>query len=59
MFSKHYELEEIVDDVLHNTIIEALGSTLESKKECDIAIEILREKLATLDDDVFDSFFDK
>lgn len=58
MYSKEIEIEEIVDDLIENSIIETLINTLASKKECYVAIEILKEKLEELDNSVFLKFFE-
>ncbi len=58
MYSKQIEIEEIVDDLIENSIIETLINTLSSKKECDVAIEILKEKLEEFDNSVFQKFFE-
>lgn len=58
MYSKEIEIEEIVDDLIENSIIETLINTLATKKECDVAIEILKEKLEEFDNSVFLKFFE-
>ena len=58
MYSKQMEIEEIVDDLIENSIIETLINSLSSKKECEVAIEILKEKLDEFDNTVFLDLFE-
>lgn len=59
MYSKQNEIEAIVEDLIENTIIELFADSLSSKKECEVALELLIEKLEDLDPKVFKSLFDK
>jgi hypothetical protein len=59
MYSKHNEIEAIIEDLLENTILELLSDSLSSKKECETAIEMLIEKIEGLDPKIFDDYFDK
>lgn len=58
MYNKQYEIEEIIEDLIENNIVNTLINSLASKKECEIAIEILRDKLDEFDSDVFLDFFE-
>lgn len=57
-YSKQHEIEAIVEDLIENTIVEVFSSSFSSKKECEIALDILKEKLDEFDSDVFESLFD-
>jgi len=59
MHSKHYEIEAIVEDLIENTVVELFCDSFCSKKECEIALEILINKLEELDPKVFKDCFDK
>ena len=59
MYSKQNEIESIVEDLIENTIVELLGDTLSSKKECELALEMLIEKLEAFDSENFKGYFDK
>jgi HJR/Mrr/RecB family endonuclease len=59
MYSKQNEIEAIVEDLIENTILELFADTLSSKKECEVALELLIEKLEELDPKVFKAYFDK
>ena len=59
MYSKQNEIEAIVEDLIENTILELFADSLSSKKECEVALEVLIENLEELDPKVFKSFFDK
>ena len=59
MYSKQNEIEAIVEDLIENTILELFADSLSSKKECEVALELLIEKLEDLDPKVFKSLFDK
>ena len=58
MHSKQNEIEAIVEDLIENTIIELFADTFSSKKECEIALEILLSKLEDYDTNNFKDFFD-
>lgn len=59
MYSKHNEIESIIEDLIENTIVELLADSLSSKKECEVALNMLIEKLEELDPKVFKKYFDK
>jgi hypothetical protein len=59
MYSKHNEIEALVEDLLENTILELLSDSLSSKKECEIALEMLIEKIESVDSKIFKDYFDK
>lgn len=59
MYSKHNEIESIIEDLIENTIVELLADSLSSKKECEVALDMLIEKLEELDPKVFKRYFDK
>ena len=58
MYSKYNEIEAIVEDLIENTILEAFGGSFSSKKECELALDILKEKLEELNVSVFKDLFD-
>jgi hypothetical protein len=58
MFTKHNEIEAIVEDLIETVIVELLGDSLSSKKECEFALNMLIDKLEELDTTVFREFFD-
>ena len=58
MYSKQHEIEAIVEDLIENTIINLFADSFSSKKECEIAMEILLSKLEEYDSNNFKAFFD-
>lgn len=58
MHSKQNEIEAIVEDLLENTIIELFADSFSSKKECEVALEVLISKLEEYDTNNFKNFFD-
>jgi len=58
MYSKHNEIEAIVEDLIENVIFELFSDNFSSKKEWEIAHEMLIAKLEEVDTKVFKSFFD-
>jgi hypothetical protein len=58
MYSKQNEIEAIVEDLIENTILELFADSFSSKKECEIALEILISKLEDFDTKSFTNFFD-
>ena len=58
MYSKQHEIEAIVEDLIENTIIETFADTFSTKKECEIALEILISKLEDFDPKQFQNYFD-
>ena len=48
MCCKQNEIEAVVEDLIENVIVEALAGTLQNAKECEIAVEMLKEKLDAL-----------
>jgi|LakMenE18May11ns_1017448.scaffolds.fasta_scaffold8779518_2 hypothetical protein len=58
MYSKYHEIEAIVEDIIENVIIEAFEGSFSSKKECNVALDLLKTKLEELEDDIFDDFYD-
>jgi hypothetical protein len=59
MYSKYNEIESIVEDLVENVIVELFADSLSSKKECELALDILIEQLEELDPKIFKEFFDK
>ncbi len=59
MYSKHNEIEAIVEDLIDNTIIELFADSLSSRKECEVALDILIQKLEEYDPKHFRQYFDK
>jgi hypothetical protein len=57
MHSKYNELEATIEDLVEHTIVPFFQDTLASKKECIIALEMLKEQLEEFDCSVFDDFF--
>ncbi len=58
MYSKHNEFEAIVEDLVENVIFELFSNNFSTKKECEIALEMLIVKLEEVDPKVFKDFFD-
>lgn len=58
MYSKQNEIEAIVEDLIENTILELFADSFSSKKECEIALEMLISKLEDFDPKGFKAFFD-
>jgi hypothetical protein len=58
MYSKQNEIEAIVEDLIENTIVSLFADSFSSKKECEIALELLISKLEEYDTNEFKSFFD-
>lgn len=58
MYSKQNEIEAIVEDLIENTIMELFADSFSSKKECELAMEVLISKLEEFDPRVFKTFFD-
>ena len=59
MYSKYNEIESIVEDLVENVIVELFADSLSSKKECELALDMLIEQLEELDPKIFKEFFDK
>jgi hypothetical protein len=58
MISKQHEIEAIVEDFIDNTLLELLSDTFTNKRECGIALEILKDKLEDYDVNSFKDYFD-
>jgi hypothetical protein len=58
MYSKHNEIEAIIEDLIENVIFELFSDNFSTKKECELALEMLITKLEETDTKVFKSFFD-
>lgn len=58
MYSKQNEIEAIIEDLIDNTIMDLFADSFSSKKECEVALEILIAKLEEIDSSNFKSFFD-
>ena len=58
MYSKQNEIEAIVEDLIENTIMDLFADSFSSKKECEIALEVLISKLEDYDTKNFKNFFD-
>lgn len=58
MYSKQNEIEAIVEDLIENTIVSLFADSFSSKKECEIALELLISKLEDYDTNEFKTFFD-
>lgn len=59
MHSKYNEIEAIIEDLVENTVVELFCDSFSTKKECEVALEILINKLEELDTKVFKECFDK
>ena len=57
MYSKQNEIEGIIEDLIENTIFELFVDSLSTKKECEVALEMLITKLEETDSSIFDTFF--
>jgi hypothetical protein len=58
MYSKQNEIEVIVESLIDECILETFADYFSTKKECEYAFEVLKNKLDELDATVFDSIFD-
>ena len=58
MYSKHHEIEAIIEDLIENTIVDLLSHSFSTKKECIIALETLKLKLEDFDETIFNSLFE-
>jgi hypothetical protein len=58
MYSKQNEIEAIVEDLIENTILELFADSFSTKKECEVALELLISKLEEFDPKSFRNFFD-
>jgi hypothetical protein len=58
MYSKQNEMEAIVEDLIDNTIMDLFADNFSSKKDCELALEVLISKLEELDTNRFKDFFD-
>lgn len=58
MYSKQNEMEAIVEDLIDNTIMDLFADNFSSKKDCELALEVLISKLEELDTNRFKEFFD-
>ena len=58
MYSKQNEIEAIVEDLIENNILELFSDSFSSKKECEVALEMLISKLEEIDPKVFRSFYE-
>lgn len=58
MHSKQNEIEAIIEDLIENTIVELITDSFSTKKECEVAFEILLTKLEEYDTTNFKNFFD-
>lgn len=58
MYSKQNEIEAIVEDLIENNIMELFADSFSSKKECEVALEMLISKLEEYDTNSFKNFFD-
>lgn len=58
MYSKQHEIEAVIEDLIENTIVNTFGDFFSNAKECEIAFEILQNKLEEFDVCVFKNLFD-
>ena len=57
MYSKQNEIEAIIEDLIENTILELFADSFSTKKECEVALELLISKLEEVDAKKFQEFF--
>lgn len=57
MYSKQNEIEAIIEDLIENTILELFADSFSTKKECEVALELLISKLEEVDTKKFQEFF--
>lgn len=58
MYSKQHEIESFVEDVIENEILNLITDYFSTKKECEFALNCLKEKIQEVDDNVFDCLFE-
>lgn len=58
MYNKQHEIEAIVEDLIEHTIIDLFVDSFQTKKECEVALEILISKLEDFDPTEFKKHFD-
>jgi hypothetical protein len=58
MYSKQHELEGLMEDLIENVIMEAFGDYFSNRRECEVALEILKNKLDEFDTSAFKDLFD-
>lgn len=57
MFMKQNEIEALVENLIEDVVLEAFQDCFENKRECEVALDILKSKIDELDYDVFDELF--
>jgi hypothetical protein len=57
MVTKQHEIEALMEDLIENTILEAFQDYFTNKRECELALEILKVKLEELESDIFEELF--
>jgi len=57
MSTKQLEIEAIVEDLVDNTIIDLFADSFANAKECEFALEVLKQRLEELDIDSFKELF--
>jgi hypothetical protein len=58
MYSKQHEIEAVIEELIENTILEAFAGSFSSVTECEVAVEVLKEKLDEMDASTFRSLFE-
>ena len=58
MYSKQHEIEGLMEDLIENVILEAFGDYFSNRRECEIAFDVLKEKLEDFDTADFKNLFD-
>lgn len=58
MINKRFEIESMVEEIIENRILEEFSCVFENQLECEIALEILKEKLDEFDPKVFKDLFE-
>jgi hypothetical protein len=57
MSTKQLEIEAIIEDLVDNTIIDLFADSFSNTKECEYALEVLKQRLEELDIDSFKELF--
>lgn len=58
MYSKQNEIEAIIENLIEECILESFADCFSSKRECEYAFEVLKNKLEEMEVTVFDDLFD-
>ena len=58
MYSKHNEVEAVIEDLIENNIMDSFRDMFSNARECEVALEMLQTKLDEFDTAVFKDLFD-